>query len=82
MTNHIAHSLTQTTIARHGLRAAVDIIAAMQVCIADVVRDQQRRHPDEYRDMKPPPPLQPSQTEPKAAKKSPKVPPVPRIGAE
>jgi hypothetical protein len=63
------------TIARHGLRAAVDIIAAMQVCIADVVRDQQRRHPEDW-------PAQPAQTEPKTAKKPPKVPPVPRIGAE
>lgn len=79
----VAHSLTQMTIARHGIRMAMQIIAEMQHRIDDAVRDQQRRHPEDWKNgqlLPPPVPAQSAQTEPGVPENTTKIPQIPRVG--
>lgn len=87
----VAHSLTQCTIARHGLRAAVTILHDAAMLVDDVLRDQQQRHPKDWPELKqavtpplppsvPPAPTQTSQTEPNEAKNTTRIPQIPCVG--
>jgi hypothetical protein len=85
----IAHHMTQMTIARHGIRMAMQIIAEMQHRINDAVYDQQQRHPEDWKGAKllaPPatkPPVvsaQSTQAEVVAPKNTTKIPQIPRVG--
>jgi hypothetical protein len=81
----VAHSLTQCTIARHGLRAAVQILHDAAALVDDVLRDQQQRHPGDWPELKqtaaPPPavPAQPVQTYRDFNPSTVEIPQIPRV---
>jgi hypothetical protein len=78
----LANSATQCMIAVHGICKARDIITEMQSRIDGAVRDQQKRHPEDWKDelKQTPAPTQSAQTEPNTAKNTTKIPQIPRVG--
>jgi hypothetical protein len=81
----IAHSLTQCTIARHGLRAAVQILHDAAELVDEVLREQQQRHPEDWPELKqdavtpPAVPAQPAQTDLDFDSNMVKIPQIPRV---
>jgi hypothetical protein len=64
-----ARSISNSLIAHYGIINALDVARCVQEQVQAAINQQQRLHPDEWRQS-----TQPLQTEPAEAKKPPKMP--------